>query len=327
MSGGYRLAILSDVHYAGPQERAAGDDYEHRVIANPPLRWLLRFYRRYLWLRHPLQQNGQLDRFLATVPPVDLVVANGDYTCNVSAFGVSDPAAFESVQECLGKLRGQFGDRLRVIFGDHELGKLRLSGTRGGLRWKSWERGCHELGIPPLWRVELGRYVLLGCTSTLITLPLATGDLQPEEKPAWERLRAEHLAALRVEFTALQPEQRVLLFCHDPSALPFLWADEVIRARLPQVERTIVGHLHSNLFLRTSRLLAGLPTIRCLGHSVERMSAAVGQARSWQPFRVLLCPSLAGIELLNDGGYLTATLDDAAPVAFQFHPLPRPRWQ
>jgi hypothetical protein len=106
-----------------------------------------------------------------------------------------------------------------------------------------------------------------------------------------------------------------------------LWADEVIRARLPQVERTIVGHLHSNLFLRTSRLLAGLPTIRCLGQSVERMSRSLGQARSWQPFRVLLCPSLAGIELLNDGGYFTATLDDTAPVAFQFHPLPRPRWQ
>jgi hypothetical protein len=36
-------------------------------------------------------------------------------------------------------------------------------------------------------------------------------------------------------------------------------------------------------------------------------------------------PALSGIELLNDGGYLTETLDPAAkrPAEFAFHPLPR----
>ena len=51
MSRRFRIAILSDVHYAGPTEKAEGDDYEHRVIENPFLRFVLRQYRRNVWLR------------------------------------------------------------------------------------------------------------------------------------------------------------------------------------------------------------------------------------------------------------------------------------
>jgi hypothetical protein len=55
------------------------------------------------------------------------------------------------------------------------------------------------------------------------------------------------------------------------------------------------------------------------------MSAALHEARYWKPFNVRLCPSLAGIELLKDGGYYTAELDAEArqPAWFRFHPLPR----
>lgn len=329
MSRPLRLAILSDVHYAGPREQAAGDDYEHRVIQNPFLRFALRQYRRYIWLRYPLQQNGQLDRFLATVPEVDYAIANGDYSCNTAAIGVSHDAARESVQECLGKLRQKFGPRLRLTLGDHELGKLRLMGTRGGLRLESWRRATDELGIPPVWKIEAGDYVLLSCAATLVALPLFQPDMLPEERDEWEKLRAQHLAEIRTAFASLRPEQRVLFFCHDPSALPFLWRDEVIRPKVAQIERTIIGHLHSNLYLRLSRTLSGMPKIRFLGHSLHRMSAAVREARHWQPFRVLLCPAIAGIELLNDGGYFTVTLDPLAksPAAFAFHRLKRKRWQ
>jgi hypothetical protein len=116
-----------------------------------------------------------------------------------------------------------------------------------------------------------------------------------------------------------------LLFCHDPTALPFLWREEAVRRRLPQIEQTIVGHLHSNLILWKARLLAGMPSIRFLGHSVKRMSMALREARYWKPFRVRLCPALAGIELLKDGGFLTAELDADAhcPARFQFHRLGR----
>jgi hypothetical protein len=116
-----------------------------------------------------------------------------------------------------------------------------------------------------------------------------------------------------------------LLFCHDPTALPFLWREEAVRNRLPQLEQTIIGHLHSNLVLWKSRLLAGMPRIGFLGHAAKRMSAALREARHWEPFKVRLCPALAGIELLKDGGYLTGELDPGrhSPAVFRFHPIPR----
>ena len=79
MSRRFRLAILSDIHYAGPREQAEGDDYEYRVIENPLLRFGIRQYRQFIWLRYPLRQNGQLDRFLAEAPEVDYAIVNGDY--------------------------------------------------------------------------------------------------------------------------------------------------------------------------------------------------------------------------------------------------------
>lgn len=325
MSRRFSIAILSDVHYAGPREQAEGDDYETRIIENRLLRFALTVYRERIWLRHPLRQNGQLDRFLATVPAVDYVIANGDYSCNTSAFGLSEEGAMESARECVGKLRDRFGDRLRINLGDHELGKLRLMGKRGGLRLRSWERGLAELGVQPFWRIDLGNHVLFNCVSTLIALPVFERDTLPEERDAWLNLRQQHIAEVRAAFASLQPHQRVLFFCHDPSALPFLARDEVIRSKLPQIERTVIGHLHSNLYLRLSKLLAGLPVIRCCGHSLRRMSMALNEARHWKPFRVILCPSLAGIELLNDGGFFTVELEADAPVPaqFQFHPLRR----
>jgi hypothetical protein len=320
----FKIAILSDIHYAGPTERAAGDDYETRVIENPLLRLLLRLYREHVWLRHPLRQNPQLDRFLAEAGDVDCVVANGDYSCNVAAVGLSDDAAMESARACLDSLRARFGGKLLANLGDHELGKLRLLGTRGGLRLKSWRRCVEELGLQPFWRLELGDLVLFNCVSTLVALPLFEADLLPAEKSAWEQLRERHLAELRAAFSALRPGQRVLFFCHDPTALPFLWRDHVMREHLPRIERTVIGHLHSNLYLRLGGALSGLPVLRCFGHSIRRMSAALHEARRWRDFRVLLCPSVAGIELLNDGGYLTAEWDAAqTPVCFRFHPLRR----
>lgn len=134
MSRRFKIAVLSDIHYAGPTERTAGDDYETRGIENFLLRFVLRLYREHIWLRYPLRQNPQLDRFLAGVDSVDYVIANGDYACNVAAVGLSDDGAMERAQECFGKLRARFGGKLRANFGDHELGKLRLLGTRGGLR-------------------------------------------------------------------------------------------------------------------------------------------------------------------------------------------------
>ena len=64
-----------------------------------------------------------------------------------------------------------------------------------------------------------------------------------------------------------------------------------------------------------------MPPIRFLGNTVRRLSTALNEARRWRPFHVRLCPALAGIELLKDGGYCTLEID---PEARQPRPLPLP---
>ena len=319
------VAILSDIHYAGPAERARGEDYESRAIFHPVLRAVARAYRHLIWMRHPLDQGRQLDRFLTQICPVDYLVANGDYSCDTGFVGASDQAAFASVQECLGKLRAQFGDRVRFTIGDHEPGKLPLFGGLGGMRLASWRCATEQLGMPGFWRLDIGRYSLFGVASPLIALPANQQDTLPEERPEWARLREAHLAEILAAFDALPSNQRVILFCHDPTALPFLWREEPVRRRLPQIEQTIIGHLHTRVILWKSRVLSGIPPIRFLGRNVNRFSSALHEACHWWPFHVRLCPALSGTELLNDGGYLTVKIDPAAkqPARFLFHPLPR----
>ena len=319
------LGILSDIHYASAAEQARGHDFEIRLIPNPFIRALAHYYRHYVWQRHPLRNNHLLDQFIERAADVDYVIANGDYCCDTAFLGVSDDAACQSAQECVGKLRRRFGTRLRANYGDHEFGKIGLFGGNGGMRLASWRRARQEVGLDDFWRLEIGRYVLIGFVSSLVALPNCEADALPAERPEWERLRAAHLADICRAFDALQPAQRVLLFCHDPTALPFLWREPSVRARLPQIEQTTIGHLHSNLILWKSRLLAGMPPIRFLGHTVKRLSSALNEARRWRPFHVRLCPALAGIELLKDGGYCTLELDPEArqPARFRFHPLHR----
>jgi len=319
------LAILSDIHFASAAEQLRGDDYELAGVDSPLPRLFLKTFRHHFWLRRPLRQNHLLDQFFDQVGPADHVIANGDYSCDSQFIGVSDEAACQSAKECLARLRQRFGSKFRANFGDHELGKCSFVGGNGGLRLASFQRAQSELGLEPFWKMELGRYVLVGVVSSLVALPVFEPEALPEELAEWRQLREQHLADIRAAFSALRPEQRVLLFCHDPTALPFLWREEAVRAKLPQIEQTIIGHLHSNLILWKSRWLAGMPPIQFLGHAARRMSTALHEARHWKPFHVRLCPSLAGVELLKDGGFLTAELDAAArpPAKFCLHRIRR----
>ena len=274
-------------------------------------------------MREPLRKNHLLDSFLARSNGFDYLVANGDYSCNTAFLGMSDEAARESALECLGKLKAPFGDRFFATFGDHELGKMSLIADRGGMRLQSFHRSL-EIGLKPFWRFEIGRYVIVGLASSLVAFPIMEPDALPEEVTDWQRLRAAHIAEIRATFGSLQSDQRVLLFSHDPSALAFLHSDDVVGSRLGQVEQTIIGHLHSNLVLSISRALAGVPKISFLGHTVARWTMSLREARYWREFKVRLCPALAGIQLLRDGGYLTAEVDPEArqPVKFRVHPIP-----
>lgn len=318
----FRVAIVSDIHYASAAETERRN-HAYAPITNPLRRWLTRQYRHWIWMRDPFAHNHLLARFCSETSSADLAVANGDYSCDSAYIGLADDAAFQSARECLGKLRQTFGARFRATIGDHEIGKKMMAADCGGLRTAGYQRAVDDLHLEPFWKFETGRYLLLGVTSTLLALPIYESEALAEEVPHWRQLRDGHLAQVRELFKSLARTQKVLLFCHDPSALPFLWEDEVIRSKVAQVERTIIGHLHSPLVYSQSQCLSGMPAIGFLGHTPLRLSRALRAARHWQPFKPLLCPAIAGIQLRKDGGYYIAELDTSGetPAAFEFHPL------
>lgn len=318
------VLVVSDVHFASPGE-CERRNHESYAIRNPLLRFAVRMYRHHVWLRDPLAHNDLIERVLEIPDEPDLVVANGDYSVDSAFIGVSDPAACQSARICLEKLRRRFGDRFLAVMGDHELGKMSLFGGRGGLRIASLRSATAELGLQRFWKVAYGANILMGVTSSLVALPVYEPETLPDEREAWREARETHMEDIRAAFTSLEPGQRVILFCHDPTALPCLWQEPAVRGKLTQVSTTFIGHLHSELILWKSRLLAGMPSIRFLGNSVRRMSQALHEAKRWKPFKVRLCPALAGIELLKDGGYLRLQLPSAPeqPISIRKVPVPR----
>lgn len=315
-----QLLICSDIHYACEAEKARRD-YELQAVEPGWRRLLLRCYRRYIWQRDPFAHNHLLQRVLQPPLEPDVVVANGDYSCDSAFIGVADEAARESASRCLGQLRDRFDSKFHATFGDHELGKITLCGGKGGLRLKSLEIAQNELKLQTCWTQRFDRYVLVGITSSLAAMRVYESEALPEERADWRRRAREHIAEIRSVFANIRETDRLILFCHDPTALPFLWELEEVRAKIGQVERTVIGHLHSDLILWQSRLLRGIPTITFCGAAIQRISSALSSARKWRHFNILLCPALAGIELLKRGGFYTAELDPAGerPARFQLH--------
>jgi hypothetical protein len=207
--------------------------------------------------------------------------------------------------------------------GDHEIGKQSLFGGKGGLRLKSLEQTRIGLGIEPFWSKRVGSFQIMGLASPLLALPVYLPETLPEEREEWEQIRKDHLDQIYSAFDQLAPEDRVILFCHDPTALPFLLEIAPLQKKMHQIEATIIGHLHSNLILRLARLMAGFPTIPFCGTSIKRITGAINRAKTWKQFKVTLCPSLGGIQLLKDGGFLTLGLhpDPSTPPNIRFHAL------
>jgi hypothetical protein len=237
---------------------------------------------------------------------------------------LSDSAARQSAEECLGKLRGRLGERCVAVIGDHELGKSSLAGNRGGMRLESWKITTQDLKVAPVWERRLADHVLIGVTSTMIALDVYEADALPEEIREWHRLRAEHMQQLREIFERVTASERIILFCHDPTALPFLAQESFVQRRLAQIERTVIGHLHTPLVIWKTRMLAGLPPIHFMGRGIRRISRGLNRARAWKPFKVLLCPSLSGSQVLKDGGYYEMNLTPGAPAEFIRHRL---KWE
>jgi hypothetical protein len=318
-----KLLVVSDIHYAGPREQCR-HGYEERIATHPLQAAFIRLYRNNIWLRDPLGHNHFLDWLFELCGEPDLVVANGDYSCDSGFVGLADDAALESAEICLRRLRQRFGRRLHLTLGDHELGKKSLVGGVGGLRLESFHRCRERLGLKPFWRIERGAHVLIGVTSTLLALDAMLPESLPGEHEQWRDLASQHRREIAGAFERLRQGQRVILFCHDPTALPFLARIPTVRANWGRIAQTVLGHLHSNFIFNTAHRLAGIPAVNFAGVTLRRITNALRRAREWEPFKPVLCPSPTGIEALRDGGFLTVELpeDGSKPLDWRLHPIP-----
>ncbi len=151
-------------------------------------------------------------------------------------------------------------------------------------------------------------------SSPPIILPNILKEILDEEREEWETIRKEYLQEIQAHLNLVTPDDKVILFCHDPTALPHLAELPVVNHLLDRkrIALTIVGHLHTEIILKASRLLSGMPHLTFLGNSASRMSSALRKAKVWKKFNMVLCPSLAGCQWAKDGGWLELELSDNA---------------
>jgi Calcineurin-like phosphoesterase len=303
-----RILVISDIHYACDAEKARRGS-EMRAAGNVVLALMARCWRKFIWLDDPLAHNHRLGMILDAEREPDLVVANGDFSVDSAFVGVGDDAAAESANHVLQRLRGAYGSRLWATLGDHDLGKMSLFGGKGGPRWKSWLRATGEMGLPGVWKLDLGRYTLIGAPSTPLSLPLFEPELLEDERPLWRGLGVKMAAELGAAFSSVAPDQRILFFIHDPSALPHVARIPEVNAAMGRIERTFVGHLHSGFVFQVASMLSGAPRVSWMGQTLRRYTHALREARVWREFKTVLCPSPTGIQMLKDGGYLRLELD------------------
>jgi hypothetical protein len=306
-----RIAVISDVHVLGPTELARAEESVLLMSRmEDPLRrvWRKGLYRvrRRFWNTHPAWRQTAFLRALDKVDEFDpeWVIANGDYGGDYGGVGLSNDATFESVSGVIDLIRRRFQGRSRFIFGDHDLGKYSTVLREGGIRLHSLERGEKKLGIPSFWHEADDEYHLIGVNSSLFTLDLFLPEALAEEIPEWRRRREEHIEHVSRAFDGLPEDARVLLFCHDPSALTALSQIPVVVRRMRHIEMTVIGHLHSPFLLKVARWMPRkkgwrpkYPVARIIAHGLEG-------ARSWELFHPVVCPSTFGTGHHLAGGLL-----------------------
>lgn len=306
-----RLAVISDIHLMGPVEMARFQDrYDELTETLPPLRrrWRrgLHRVRRGLWNGHP---HWRTEAFFLGLEKIanwnpDWIVANGDYAGDYGGVGLSSAATFESAAGAVQLIRAKFADRARFIFGDHDIGKYSTLMRSGGIRLSSLDLGEKALGIPSFWHQKSGLYHLIGLNSSLLTLDFFLPEALKEEIPEWQRRRDRHIQAIRLEFARLPPKARVILFCHDPSALAPLARLSEVASRIGMIEMTVVGHLHSPGLLSLARIMPfgktwkpKYPVARIIAKGLEGVS-------EWMAFRPVVCPSTFGTGHHTSGGVM-----------------------
>lgn len=328
-----KIAVISDIHVLGPRELAAARQ-AHAALGTDvsPMvgRWRrgLHRVRSRLWngrleLREPAFRHA-LSRLLEYDP--EWIVANGDFAADYGGVGLSDDATFESAAGAVQLMRELFATRCKFVFGDHDIGKYSTVLRGGGIRIDSLERGEKALGIPSFWHVVDEDFHLIGVNSSLFNLDLFLPEALHHEVPEWKRRRAEHIEHVRHAFDGLPRHARVILFCHDPSALTLLAQVPVVQRRLAHIELTVVGHLHSPSLLKLAKFAAKsaknwkpkYPVARIIARSLEGV-------KTWAQFNPVVCPSTFGTGHHVGGGLLLIEREADGTLVTRRLRLPRPR--
>ncbi len=319
-----QLAVLSDIHLVGPAELALANAGYGSIRAHPDpvarawrqglYRVRRRFWNGHLKWRHTAFLQA-LDEVAGRNP--DWVIANGDYGGDLGGIGLSHRATLDSASLVVELIRNRFPGRSRFVFGDHDLGKYSTLLREGGIRLDSLDLGERQLQIPSFWHEINGDVHLIGVNSSLFTLDLFLPEAIADEIPEWRRRRAAHIAQVIEAFDQLPARARVLLFCHDPSALTILGELPAIRRKLHQIEMTVIGHLHSPTLLRLARYAARLSGIKPRYPVARIVAKGIAGARQWTRFNPVVCPSTFGTGHHVAGGILLVTLNGAGRLCAQ----------
>ena len=307
-----KVAVMSDLHVMGPgeeeqsQESARGLGHEDHPIRRRFRRGLNRVRDRF-WHWDPDSRHSCFMHALEMVDEFqpDWVILNGDYGGDHEGVGLSDDHTFESAALVVNTVRDVFEDRARFLFGDHDIGKYNTNRRRGGIRLLSLNRGELELGIESFWQIDLAAFHMIGVNSSLLTLDMFLPEALDDEVMVWERLRDDHLRQVAEAFDRLPAQARIVLFCHDPSALSRLAELPEVQRRQSQILRTVVGHLHTPSLMTFNRLLRYLPVLPAPNYPLARIVSHGAQgARAWKAFRPEVCPSTYGVGNHVAGGVL-----------------------
>ena len=316
-----RLAVISDVHVMGPSEKDKHNESFNRLGEGLPRmhgawRRSLHRLRRRFWVDHPEARHQSFLHALDTVASYnpDWIVANGDYGGDTLGIGMSDASTFESVASVVTLIRHMFPNNAHFIFGDHEIGKYSTALKQGGIRLKSLQRGEELLGIRSFWTERVDGFHLVGVNSSLFVLDLFLPEALADEIPEWRRLRTEHIDQVNASFENLPADARVLLFCHDPSALSVISELPGVQRHISQIERTILGHYHAPSLLSLAKLVRLLPKLDPK-YPVARITMhGVHGIKGWRKFRPIVCPATFGAGHHVPGGVLFVETNERGQI-------------
>ncbi len=313
-----RLAVISDIHVLGPSEHERARELTRDLARQHGLvrgvwRRFLHGARNRFWNWRPESRRACFMKALEDMQNwhPDWVIANGDYGGDAEGIGLSHEKTYESAAGVITLMREVFPDRCHFIFGDHDIGKYSTAMRQGGIRLASMDVGEQRLGIRSFWHEQAGSFDLIGINSSLITLDHFLPEALTEEIPEWRRRREEHESRVTETFAALDTNARVILFCHDPSALGILAHNPAIRDKLPQIELTVLGHLHEPRLLSLIQRLPRLPDWTPRYPVARIIREGLRSADTWSLFNPIVCPSPFGTGHHLSGGllYIEETAD------------------